>query len=133
AVAAWQECGELYGRVCARSVAYAQPGPPAVVPDPAPAAAPEAGSPLIVPPVASMAPSPAETLAPSVAPEPDAPEMVSAAKTLKDIDVQMQAGGVNVVLKGDGQFSYRVFRLRSNRLVVDLDDVINGTKSGTKS
>jgi type IV pilus assembly protein PilQ len=149
AVAAWQECGALHGLVFTRSVAYAQTVPPTVLPEPAMPAAPEAGSPLIVPPVPSPAPSPAEklppsraealppssaeTLPPSLAPESDSLAMVSAAKTLKDIDVQMQDGGVNVVLRGDGQFSYRVFRLRANRLVVDLDDVINGTKSGTKS
>ena len=70
AVAAWQECGELHGLVFTRSVAYAQTVPPAVPPEPALSAAPEAGSPLIVPPVPSPAPSPAEKLPPS---RPEAP------------------------------------------------------------
>jgi type IV pilus assembly protein PilQ len=144
AVAAWQECGELYGSVFTRSVAYAQTVPSPIPPEPSLPAAPE-GSPLIVPPVPSpvemlppsrteMLPaSPTESLPPAPAPESDPLATVSAAKTLKDIDVQMQAGGVNVVLRGDGQFTYRVFRIKANRLVVDLEDVINGTKSGTKS
>ena len=85
-----------------------------------------------------LLPSPFPRPPPDILPAPLAsdtkpPVAVSAAKTLKGIDVQKQAGGVNVVLRGDGQFSYRVFRIRANRLVVDLDDVINGTKRGVKS
>jgi type IV pilus assembly protein PilQ len=129
AVAAWQECGGLHGLVCTRSVAYAQMLPPAVSPEvtPPPALADDSA------PVLPRSPAPADIVPAPLASDTESPVTVSAAKTLKNIDVQKQAGGVNVVLRGDGQFSYRVFRIRANRLVVDLDDVINGTKSGTRS
>ena len=143
AVAAGQEWADLDGMVSTRSVVHAQSLPPMSPPEPAgmpplpqgnppepgsglpPMAMPEASPPPIdasVPPVAS---------APSLmAPEPDPLATGSPAKTLKEIDLQPQPGGINVILRGDGPFTYEVSRQR-NRLVVDLEDVINGTKRRT--
>jgi type IV pilus assembly protein PilQ len=143
AVAAGQEWADLDGMVSTRSLAHAQSLPPMSPPESAgmpplpegtppepgsglpPMAMPEASPPPIdapVPPVVE-APSP-------VSPERDLLANGLTAKTLKEIDFQPQAGGINVILKGDGQFTYDISRQR-NRLVVDLEDVINGTKHRT--
>ena len=53
------------------------------------------------------------------------------AKTLTDIEIQRQSGSVSVVIRGDGDLSYQVMRLEGNRIVVDLADVLNGTKRNT--
>ena len=127
AVAAGQECEGLHGLISTQTAAYAQPSPSTIPSEPAPVPAmPEASPPPIDPPLPPLgdAPSPA-------APELDSLPKGSPAKALKGIDVQPQAGGINVVLQGDGEFSYQVSRARGNRLVVDLDDVINATKRRT--
>jgi type IV pilus assembly protein PilQ len=143
AVAAGQECADFDGMISARSVAHAQSLPPMSSPESAkmppipemnppelglgqpPMAMPEVSPPPMDAPVPPVATAP-----PLMALEPDSLAKGVTAKTLKEIDVEPQAGGINLILKGDGQFTYEVSRQR-NRLVVDLDDVINGTKRRT--
>jgi type IV pilus assembly protein PilQ len=59
------------------------------------------------------------------------PAQLLPAKILKEIEVDQQNDAVNILLKGDGDFSYEVSRLTGNRLVVDLEDVINATRRRT--
>ena len=124
AVAAGQEVGSLHAFASRGALVYAQPLPSTVPPQsiPEPAAQEEAPPPISGLPTTEVPPLPAE-------PEPAASvEEPSAAKTLKEIDVQPQTDGLKLVLKGDGQLAYQVSRVRGNRLVVDLSDVTNGTK-----
>ena len=134
AVAAGQEFGSPHAFASRGSLVYAQPLPPTVPSQSAPLPAAQEEAP---PPISSQEPSDVHSL--PVAPEtnlpatPAAPETAavqepSAAKTLKEIDVQPQPDGLKLVLKGDGQLAYEVSRVRGNRLVVDLNDVTNGTK-----
>jgi len=60
--------------------------------------------------------------------EPDSARQLAPAKTLTDIEVQQQDGRVAVIVTGDGDLTYQVMRLDGNRLVVDLVEVMNGTK-----
>ena len=143
AVAAGQQWADFDGLISTRSVAHAQSVPPMSPPEsprmpPIPEMnPPELGSgqpPMAMPEVSPPpmdSPVPPVATAPSLMPlEPDSLANGVTAKTLKEIDVEPQAGGINLILKGDGQFTYEVSRQR-NRLVVDLDDVINGTKRRT--
>src|SRR5438105_350510 len=142
AVAAGQECADFDGMISTRSVAHAQSLPPMSPPEsarmpPIPEMSPpELGSgppPMAMPemsPPPMDAPVPPATDPSLMALEPDSLAQGATAKTLKEIDVEPQASGINLILKGDGQFTYEISRQR-NRLVVDLEDVINGTKRRT--
>src|SRR5512132_1624382 len=83
AVAAWQECGGLPGPVCTRSVAYAQTLSPAVSPEVAPPPALAGDSAPVIP----LPPDPADIVPAPLATDIEPPVAVSAAKTLKKIDV----------------------------------------------
>ena len=96
-------------------------------------------------PVDAMAPLPAEASnsapeSPAVqsAVEPVQPSLVAAgissgsplppAKSMTDLTVQRAADSVVVVITGDGELTYDVTKLSGNRLVIDLLNVVNGTK-----
>jgi len=98
--------------------------------EPLPPPAPPMDMPGVPPPdsPALTLPEAPPGLEPSPSAELDLPH--PPAKTLKEIEIQKQPDAVNIVLKGDGQFTYQVSPLK-NRLVVDLEDVINGTKMRT--
>jgi type IV pilus assembly protein PilQ len=124
AAAAGQEFGSPHTFASRGSLVYAQPLPPTV---PSQSTSLPGAQEEAPPPISSLPPSEVPPL--PAMPEPIAPvEEPSAAKTLTEIDVQPQTEGLKLVLKGDGQLVYHVSRIRGNRLVVDLNDVINGTK-----
>ena len=50
------------------------------------------------------------------------------ARTVTDIEVQQQSEGVSIIITGDGELTYQAKRLDGNRLVIDLMDVVNGSK-----
>jgi type IV pilus assembly protein PilQ len=138
AVVAGQEWGSLHGFVLTRSAVYAQSLPPTIPSESIPydsmppestpmPSVPETNLPPIVP---TSPPPPAEALPPRLG---EADSSVAAEKTYTKIDVQSLPDGVNVILQGDGQFSYQVSRLGKKRLVVDLEEVINGTKLRTQT
>ena len=54
--------------------------------------------------------------------------VLAPARTVTDIEVQPQGEGVSIVITGDGELTYQVKRLDGNRLVIDLMDVVNGSK-----
>src|SRR6059058_3562307 len=132
AVAAGQECADFDGMISTRSVAHAQSLPPVSPPESArmppipemnppelgsgqpPMAIPEASPPPIDAPVPPVATAPS-----LMALEPDALANGVTAKTLKEIEVEPQASGIKLILKGDGQFTYEVSR-QKKRLVIDL-------------
>ena len=61
-------------------------------------------------------------------PEPGRAHQLAHATILTDIEIRRQTEGVVVILTGDGELSYHVIRLPDNRLVVDLPDLVNGTR-----
>jgi len=63
--------------------------------------------------------------------EPSVSPRLAPARTLTDIEVQRRPNSIAVVVTGDGQLSYQITRIGGNRLVVDLADVVNGTKRKT--
>jgi type IV pilus assembly protein PilQ len=63
--------------------------------------------------------------------EPSASPRLAPARTLTDIEVQRKPNSIAVIVTGDGQLSYQITRIGGNRLVVDLADVVNGTKRKT--
>ena len=96
-------------------------------------------------PVDAMAPVPAEASnsapeSPAVqsAVEPVQPSLVAAgissgsplppAKSMTDLTVQRAMDSVVVIITGDGELTYDVTKLSGNRLVIDLLNVVNGTK-----
>jgi type IV pilus assembly protein PilQ len=101
--------------------------PPPIATDPPASRVPRVDLEETLPP--SMRPGGGPPMSPPVPPADAALSSPAlAAKVLKDIEVRRQSGGVQVLLKGDGEFSYTVSKLQGNRLVVDLEDVVNGTK-----
>jgi type IV pilus assembly protein PilQ len=96
-------------------------------------------------PVREMTPPPADALKP--APEPPAlksaleavpPSIIASgtrsdkplppAKSMTDLIVQRAKDRVEVLITGDGELTYDVTKLNGNRLVIDLMNVVNGTK-----
>jgi type IV pilus assembly protein PilQ len=96
-------------------------------------------------PASEMAPPPADALTPV----PDSPALQTAAeavpparspagarrdsllppaRSLTDLTVQRTTDRVVVLITGDGDLSYDVTKLSGNRLVIDLLNVVNGTK-----
>lgn len=63
--------------------------------------------------------------------EPSGSPRLAPARTLTDIEVQRKPNSIAVIVTGDGQLSYQITRIGGNRLVVDLADVVNGTKRKT--
>jgi type IV pilus assembly protein PilQ len=63
--------------------------------------------------------------------EPSGAPRLAPARTLTDIEVQRRPNSIAVIVTGDGQLSYQITRIGGNRLVVDLADVVNGTKRKT--
>jgi type IV pilus assembly protein PilQ len=63
--------------------------------------------------------------------EPSGAPRLAPARTLTDIEVQRKPNSIAVIVTGDGQLSYQITRIGGNRLVVDLADVVNGTKRKT--
>lgn len=63
--------------------------------------------------------------------EPSVSARLAPARTLTDIEVQRRPNSIAIVVTGDGQLSYQITRIGGNRLVVDLADVVNGTKRKT--
>ena len=55
-------------------------------------------------------------------------KVLAPAKTVTDIEVQSQGEGVSIVITGDGELTYQAKRLDGNRLVIDLMDVVNGSR-----
>ncbi|HZC68894.1 MAG TPA: type IV pilus secretin PilQ [Nitrospirales bacterium] len=53
------------------------------------------------------------------------------AKSMTDLTVQRTTDSVVVVITGDGDLTYEVTKLSGNRLVIDLMNVVNGTKRKT--
>lgn len=88
---------------------------------PAPAADP--GDAFPAPAGVSMPPAPAETN--------PAPPRLLPARTLKKIEVKPQDDAVSIIMTGDGELSYQIFRLSGNRVVIDLEDVTVNTKRRT--
>src|SRR5437870_10159695 len=114
--------------------------------------------PMVVPPVAGATPLvgvdavPSETPPPPAAALEAAPEspaeqaageavmssLVAAgtdgatplqpAKSMTDLTVQRTVGSVVVLITGDGDLTYDVTKLSRNRLVIDLMNIVNGTK-----
>ena len=114
------------GKAQAAETAPSMPSEPALPPGLPPVRMEEP-----MPPPRSPGFPPPTLLPPAPAIERDSSAPAPPARTLRAIDVQRQPEGVNVVLKGDGDFSYTVSKLQGNRLVIDLEDVINGTKRRT--
>src|SRR5438094_2573562 len=50
------------------------------------------------------------------------------AKSMTDLTVQRSVGSVVVLITGDGDLTYDVTKLNRNRLVIDLMNIVNGTK-----
>ncbi len=50
------------------------------------------------------------------------------AKSMTDLTVKRTVGSVVVLITGDGDLTYDVTKLSRNRLVIDLMNVVNGTK-----
>src|SRR5881628_3736422 len=50
------------------------------------------------------------------------------AKSMTDLTVQRSVGSVVVLITGDGDLIYDVTKLNRNRLVIDLMNIVNGTK-----
>src|SRR5207244_1774351 len=82
----------------------AEPTPAELGSGPPPMAMPEMSPPPM------DAPVPPATDPSLMALEPDSLAKGVTAKTLKEIDVEPQASGINLILKGDGQFTYEISR-----------------------
>src|SRR5437660_5909585 len=117
------------------------PTEPMVVPTVAEATPPlgaEAASRETPPPPADAARSAPESPAVQAAGEAAASSLVAAgtysetplppAKSMTDLTVKRTVGSVVVLITGDGDLTYDVTKLSRNRLVIDLMNVVNGTK-----
>ena len=90
------------------------------------------------PPPADAARSAPESPAVQAAGEAAASSLVAAgtysetplppAKSMTDLTVKRTVGSVVVLITGDGDLTYDVTKLSRNRLVIDLMNVVNGTK-----
>lgn len=91
-------------------------------------------------PKAAAGPTPTETAPSSLVAAGSSPmqeraktqdeNAVTPARTVTDIAIQRQEEGVIIMITGDGELTYEAKRLDGNRLVIDLLDVVNGTKQG---
>jgi len=89
------------------------------------------------PPAAALEPAP-ESRAGQAAGEAVMSSLVAAgtdgatplqpAKSMTDLTVQRSVGSVVVLITGDGDLTYDVTKLSRNRLVIDLMNIVNGTK-----
>src|SRR3989475_3602989 len=65
---------------------------------------------------------------PPIATEPRNDKPLPPAKSMTDLTVQRTKDRLVVLITGDGELTYDVTKLSGNRLVIDLMNVINGTK-----
>src|SRR2546427_176421 len=65
---------------------------------------------------------------PPIATEPRNDKPLPPARSMTDLTVQRTKHSVVVLITGDGDLTYDVTKLSGNRLVIDLMNVINGTK-----
>ncbi len=121
-----------------QACALTQPLMEPSVAETAPARSAEAPARELAPPPADASKSASESPAVQSAGEAVPPSLIAAgtnndkllppARSMTDLTVQRTKHSVVVLITGDGDLTYDVTKLSGNRLVIDLMNVVNGTK-----
>jgi type IV pilus assembly protein PilQ len=121
-----------------QACAPTQPMMEPTVAETAPTRSAEAPARELAPPPADASKSASESPAVQSAGEAAPPSLIAAgtnsdkllppARSLTDLTVQRTKHSVVVLITGDGDLTYDVTKLSGNRLVIDLMNVVNGTK-----
>jgi type IV pilus assembly protein PilQ len=121
-----------------QACAPTQPMMEPTVAEAAPPRSAEAPGRELAPPPADTSKSPPESPAVQSAGEAVPPSLIAAgtnndkllppARSMTDLTVQRTKHSVVVLITGDGDLTYDVTKLSGNRLVIDLMNVVNGTK-----
>src|SRR5438093_1789014 len=121
-----------------QACALTQPLMEPSVAETAPARSVEAPARELAPPPADASKSASESPAVQSAGEAVPPSLIAAgtnndkllppARSMTDLTVQRTKHSVVVLITGDGDLTYDVTKLSGNRLVIDLMNVVNGTK-----